>query len=172
MQHAAAGYARWPLTTCPLLERARFPGDIQEQLKRTGDPVGDTSDREHEIGPGTLRADVLERLEDARHQRAELVRLPRPEEKDSGVPSLAACPPAGDSVEVLCVPGDEHSSLGGGQLEHVFVRQTGAGGNLGDREDVVSGRRQLVTDTTRRKVLVEEKPHPLLPAYRGIPNER
>ena len=36
MQHAATGYARWLLSTCPLLERTRFPGEIQEQFERTG----------------------------------------------------------------------------------------------------------------------------------------
>ena len=36
MQHAATGYARWLLSTCPLLELARFPEDIQEQFERTG----------------------------------------------------------------------------------------------------------------------------------------
>jgi len=104
---------------------------------RNRDPVGETSDREHEIGPGTLRADLLERLEDVRHQRAELVRLPRPDEKDSGMSSLAARPPAGDPIEVLGVPSYEHPFLRGGELEHLLVRQTGIGGNLRDRQDVV-----------------------------------
>ena len=86
--------------------------------------------------------------------------------------SLAACPPAGDPIEVLGVPSDEHPFLRGGELEHLLVRQTGIGGNLRDREDVVPRRRQPATDAPRREVLVEEEPHPLLPEYRGIPNER
>ena len=130
------------------------------------------SDREDEIGPRILLGYVLERLEDVCSQRPELVRLPRPDEKDSRVSLVAARPGTRDAIEVLGIPGDEHTRLRRGEFEHLLVRHSRIGGNCGDRENVVSLRRQPPTDTTWREVLIEQEPHARLVAHRGVPNER
>lgn len=111
--------------------------------------------------PGSRVGPIGEKALDSRHDFANLVMSKRPDENAASVRAAALCPLANDRHEVAAVSGHQDPPLRSSELDHPAIIQPFQRRMLPQAEDIVPCIPQRHTHTGRRKVRVQQEPHPL-----------